>query len=100
MPVAAERADLAETARLLHAVFPIEKFSDARYLEWFYRENPVGAAIEIDRAEGGSRIGHVGGIPQEYHSASGIRMSVFPLNLAVAPSGRGRGLMTEMNDAC
>lgn len=96
-----ERADLAETARLLRAVFPIEKFSDARYLEWFYRQNPVGAAIEVDRADtDGSRIGHVGGIPQEYHSASGIRMSVFPLNLAVLPSGRGRGLMTEMNEAC
>jgi hypothetical protein len=99
MPVA-ERADLAETARLLHAVFPIEKFSDARYLEWFYRQNPVGAAIEIDRAEGGTRLGHVGGILQEYHSTSGVRRSVFPLNLAVLPSGRGRGLMTEMNEAC
>jgi len=95
-----ERADLAETARLLRAVFPIAKFADARYLEWFYRRNPVGTAVEIDRAEGGTRIGHVGGIPQEYHSTSGVRMSVFPLNLAVSSSARGRGLMTEMNEAC
>ena len=94
------RADLAETARMLHAVFPIQKFSDARYLEWFYRENPVGAAIEIDRVENGQRLGHVGGIPQEYHSTAGVRRSVFPLNLAVLPAGRGRGLMTEMNEAC
>jgi hypothetical protein len=95
-----ERADLAETARLLRTVFPIEKFSDARYLEWFYRQNPVGPAIEIDRADNGTRVGHVGGILQEYHSTSGVRRSVFPLNLAVLPRGRGRGLMTEMNEAC
>jgi hypothetical protein len=94
------RANLSDTARLLHDVFPIAKFHDARYLEWFYRRNPVGAAVEIDRAEGDTRLGHVGGIPQEYHSAAASRMSVFPLNLAVLPSGRGRGLMTEMNEAC
>ncbi|HEX3595960.1 MAG TPA: hypothetical protein VHU80_12700 [Polyangiaceae bacterium] len=95
-----ERADLNDTARLLHEVFPIAKFADARYLEWFYRQNPVGDAVEIDRAEGDTRLGHVGGIPQEYHSKARTRMSVFPLNLAVLPSGRGRGLMTEMNEAC
>ncbi|HEX4339613.1 MAG TPA: hypothetical protein VH062_27085 [Polyangiaceae bacterium] len=94
------RADLDDTARLLHEVFPIAKFEDARYLEWFYRRNPTGAAIEIDRVEDDLRLGHVGGIPQEYHSTATTRMSVFPLNLAVAESGRGRGLMTEMNEAC
>jgi len=94
------RPDLDDTARLLRAVFPIAKFGDARYLEWFYRRNPVGPAIEIDRSDGDDRLGHVGGILQEYHSTAGTRLSVFPLNLAVLPSGRGRGLMTEMNEAC
>src|ERR1700753_1817813 len=73
------RADLAETARLLRSVFPVPRFEGPRYLEWFYRQNPVGPAIEIDRTDGPSRIGHVAGIPQEYHSAAGSRMSVFPL---------------------
>jgi hypothetical protein len=92
--------DLVETARLLRSVFPIPRFDTPRYLEWFYRRNPVGRAIEIDRRDGSTRIGHVAGIPQEYHCAVGSKMSVFPLNVAVAPSGRGRGLMIEMNQAC
>src|ERR1051325_7134724 len=95
-----EPASLAATAKLLRSVFPIDRFADARYLEWFYRQNPVGRAIEIDRSDGQEPIGHTAGIPQQYHSREGVRMSVFPLDVAVAPAGRGRGLMTEMNEAC
>jgi hypothetical protein len=95
-----EPASLDATARLLRSVFPIDRFADTRYLEWFYRRSPVGSAVEIDRSEDGERIGHTAGIPQQYQSRTGRRMSVFPLNVAVAPKGRGRGLMTEMNEAC
>ena len=91
---------LRETAALLHEVFGADRFRDDRYLTWFYRENPVGPAVEIDRFLDGRLVGHTGGIVQEYHSSHGALPGVFPLNLAVHAAARGRGLMTEMNEAC
>lgn len=93
-------ADLEEIRQILYEVFPIERFRDLRYLRWFYRQNPEGAAIEINRYDNARPIAHIGGIPQRYHRLGATVPGVFPLNIAVSQSARGRGLMTEISQGC
>jgi hypothetical protein len=92
--------DLAELGRFLHAVFGVARFQNPRYLNWFYRENPEGKAVEVVRRDANGITGHVAGIHQTYHSATATLNAVFPQNLAVAESARGKGLMMRMNEAC
>lgn len=96
----ASSASEEQTRQILFEVFPIERFRDGRYLRWFYRENPVGAAIEINRYDASRPIAHIGGIPQRYHTKGRSIAGVFPLNIAVSSSARGRGLMSEISQAC
>jgi predicted N-acetyltransferase YhbS len=92
--------DLAEVARFLHAVFGVPRFQNPAYLAWFYRENPEGKAVEVVRRDASGVLGHVAGIHQTYHSTTTTLNAVFPQNLAVAQSARGKGLMMRMNEAC
>lgn len=93
-------ADLKDTARLLHDVFHSPQFEDERYLDWYYRKNPLGPAIETDIADEVGRLGHIGGIPHFYHSTSGVLQAMFPLNVAVHERARGRGVMARLTSAC
>lgn len=95
-----EKADLRDTARLLYEVFHAPQFADERYLEWFYRQNPIGPAIETDWADDQGRLGHIGGIPHEYHSKRGVLPAMFPLNVAVHERSRGKGIMAKLTGAC
>lgn len=94
------RADLADTARLLYDVYRAPQFRDARYLDWYYRQNPLGPAIETDLVDEQGRLGHMGGIPHVYHSRSGTLQAMFPLNIAVHERARGKGGMANMTAAC
>jgi hypothetical protein len=60
----------------------------------------VGPAVEINRFDGARPIAHIGGIPQRYHTKGRSIAGVFPLNIAVSASARGRGLMSEISQAC
>lgn len=95
-----EPADLAETARFLHEIFPIPRFADDRYLRWWYRENPVGAAVEADLVENGACSGHFAGIPQRLHSTRMTLPAVLLVDVSIAASQRGRGLMAVVHDLC
>ncbi|HMJ16339.1 MAG TPA: hypothetical protein VK524_33225 [Polyangiaceae bacterium] len=98
-PDDADHAD--EAARqLLYEVFPIEKFRDAAYLRWFYRESPLGPAFHSTRSEGGHALAHVGGPRQRYHRRGQELPAMIPLNLAVSERARGRGMMVDVNQAC
>jgi hypothetical protein len=81
-------------------VFRAPQFRDARYLEWYYRQNPLGPAIETDYADDEGLLGHMAGIPHVYHSRSGEHMTMFPLDIAVHGRGRGKGVMAKMTAAC
>lgn len=91
-----EGGDLRDTARLLHDVFGAPRFRDERYLDWYYRQNPLGPAIETDVADEQGRLGHIGGVPHVYHSQRGTVQCSFPLNVAVHERGRGRGLLARL----
>jgi hypothetical protein len=93
-------SDLADTARLLFDVFRAPQFRDARYLDWYYRQNPLGPAIETDYVDDDGRLGHMAGIPHVYHSRAGEHPTMFPLNIAVHERGRGKGVMAKMTAAC
>lgn len=95
-----EGGDLRDTARLLHDVFHAPQFRDERYLDWFYRRNPLGPAIETDFADDEGRLGHIGGIPHFYHSRDRVLQAMFPLNVAVHERSRGRGIMGKLTSAC
>ncbi len=69
-------------------------------MRWFYTANPEGDAIVILRMEGDRCVGHLAGIPQRYHRTGESLRMVFPLNIAVSETARGRGLMSEMSQAC
>lgn len=93
-------SDLADTARLLFEVFGAPQFRDARYLEWFYRENPHGPAIETDYVDEVGRLGHMAGVPHVYHDRTRELPAMFPLDIAVHERGRGQGVMAKMTAAC
>jgi hypothetical protein len=92
--------DLADTARLLFDVFHAPQFRDTRYLDWYYRQNPLGPAIETDYADDQGLLGHMAGIPHVYHSSSGELPAMFPLDIAVHERARGQGVMAKMTAAC
>lgn len=92
--------DLKDTARLLYDVFHAPQFRDEKYLDWYYRKNPLGPAIESDFADDVGRLGHIGGIPHFYHSKAGVLQAMFPLNVAVHERARGRGIMAKLTNAC
>lgn len=91
--------DLDATARLLFEVFGAPRFRDARYLDWFYRQNPEGRAIETDFADAQGRLGHIGGIPGVYHCSASETRTTFPLNVAVAERARGKGALGRVTKA-
>src|SRR5438552_10366726 len=92
--------DLSDTARLLFDVFHAPQFRDVRYLDWYYRRNPLGPAIETDYVDEQGLLGHMAGIPHLYHSRSGEHPTMFPLDIAVHERGRGKGVMAKMTAAC
>jgi len=91
--------NLSDTAALLYEVFHDPRFRDTAYLEWFYRKNPAGPAIETDLRDDAGRLGHIGGIPNTYHSRSGRVRSTFPINVAVAERARGKGALRRLTNA-
>jgi hypothetical protein len=91
--------DLRRSAQLLGETFALPRF-DERYLRWLYRENPNGAALEENADDGNRRIGHVAGIPQVYHRQGSELPVVVPVNVAIAPAARGKGLMSTLNRNC
>ena len=93
-------SELADTARLLFEVFRAPQFRDVRYLDWYYRRNPLGPAIETNYVDEHGVLGHMAGIPHVYHSRSGELPTMFPLNIAVHERGRGQGVMAKMTAAC
>jgi len=94
------RYNLRLTARLLRETFGLDQFDDERYLRWFYDENPLGAAIEEQFDQGDRRLAHLAGIPQEYHCRESCLPIVFPLHIAVDPTLRGRGMMSQLSTRC
>lgn len=92
--------DLRDTSRLLFEVYGAPQFRDERYLEWFYRKNPLGPAIETDYIDDQGRLGHMGGIPHVYQTLGRELQAMFPLNIAVHERGRGKGVMAKMTAAC
>lgn len=93
-------SDLADSARLLFDVFHAPQFRDSRYLDWYYRQNPLGPAIETEYADEQGLLGHMAGIPHIYHSRSGELPAMFPLDIAVHERARGQGVMAKMTAAC
>jgi hypothetical protein len=93
-------SELADIARLLFDVFHAPQFRDSRYLDWYYRQNPLGPAIETNFADEQGLLGHMAGIPHVYHSRSGELPAMFPLNIAVHERGRGQGVMAKMTASC
>lgn len=96
----ARRQDLLKTAYILRETFGVSHFEDEAYLRWFYDENPVGRALEEHFDEDGRRLAHLAGIPQEYHCRERRLSAVFPLHIAVDPSLRGRGMMSNLSRRC
>jgi hypothetical protein len=107
--------DLEQTARLLYDVYELDSFRDARYLDWLYRQNPAGLAVEIDRFDGGELVAHMAGVPQRYHrlesrqntaDAAGelrteqVAPAIILLNIGIAVRARGHGRMFEIGNAC
>ena len=94
------RHSLRLTARLLRETFGLDQFDDERYLRWFYDENPLGAAIEEQFDQGDRRLAHLAGIPQEYHCRESRLPILFPLHIAVDPTLRGHGMMSQLSTRC
>lgn len=94
------RHSLRLTASLLRETFGLDQFDNERYLRWFYDENPLGAAIEEHFDQGDRRLAHLAGIPQEYHCRESCLPIVFPLHIAVDPTLRGRGMMSQLSTRC
>jgi len=91
---------LEQARRVLYEVYGLARFREPSYLRWFYFDNPIGPAIIVNRVDGDCCVAHIAGIPQTYHRAGEERPAVFPLNIAVLPKARGRGLMTEISQEC
>lgn len=91
--------DLEAARSVLFEVYGLKQFRDTRYLDWFYRKNPVGPAIVINYFVDGECIAHMAGIPQRYACGDKVMPFVFPINIAVSEKARGQGMMTKMCQA-
>jgi hypothetical protein len=81
--------DLEATAALLREAHPdADRFRDARFLQWLYRENPLGPAIAEDVDRKGRRVAHFALVPQPYRNAEQRAAFVLSVN-AVTRSGLG-----------
>jgi hypothetical protein len=85
------------TARLLVENLDAVRFGHPGYLEWFYRANPRGEAIEANEDdETGNRIGHYAVIPTRYRTPAGPTPFIFSSNVATDPTVRRGGLFRTM----
>ena len=74
--------------------FPLTKNSS--YLDWLYKDNPIGNFIGIDAVENENLIGQVGGIPQEFNF-NGEKIKILQsINVCVDSNYRGKNLFSEM----
>jgi hypothetical protein len=89
-------SDQQATSALLASALDPERFGDGRYLEWFYDENPRGAAIDENVDEDGRRVAHYGVLPTIWRTPAGPTPFIFSSNVATDPSVRRGGLFREM----
>ena len=76
--------------------YPAKK--NEKYLEWLYKQNPLGNFIGIDATdeERGIKIGQVGGIPYEFNY-NGKKIKILQsINVCVDQNYRGNKLFTKM----
>ncbi len=92
-------AEIEDARKILFEVYGLERFRDTRYLDWFYRKNPVAPAVVINRHTDGECVGHTVGIPMRFRRGKEVMRFIFPMNIAVGEKARGQGLMTEMTAA-
>ncbi len=85
---------LAEATALLDAELPDPRFGSAEYLQWCYRENPLGRAIaryqQIPTENGAHMVAHYVNIPRRYRGPAGaVSEGAWSLN-AVVRTGHQR----------
>jgi hypothetical protein len=86
-----------KTAQLLVDALDRERFGHPGYLQWFYRANPRGEAIdENEDDEHGNRIGHYAVIPTVYRTPVGLTPFIFSSNVATSAVVRRAGLFRTM----
>lgn len=91
---------LRAASSLLHEVFQIPRFADARFLDWLYRQNPDGPAVVSDEFVGEACKGHYCVVPCSMVS-EGKRLPVsLSLNTAVSADIRLKGTFARLGEEC
>jgi GNAT superfamily N-acetyltransferase len=85
-------SDLSATVDLINAVFAPSPPVTAEDLEWYYRDNPEGAAAVGRVDEAGRQLGNYALVPLRLDRADGASVRVgLGVDLAVRPDARGTG---------
>ena len=93
----AEPTSDEKSTRLLVEALDPERFGHPGYLQWFYRDNPRGEALdENEDDEHGNRISHYAVLPTIYRTAAGPTPFIFSSNVATSPTVRRSGLFRTM----
>lgn len=82
--------EIEKTALLLKLVWPHSNFTKD-YLNWLYRENPVGKAEAYNIWDNGEIIAHYAAIPIKAKLFGSLEKGLLSINTAVHPSYRGKG---------
>ncbi len=88
----------ALTRALLVAELDAPRFLHAGYLEWFYADNPRGAAMQEneDDPDTGRRVGHYGILPALFRHGNETLPFIFSSNVATDSTARRSGLFRQM----
>lgn len=89
--------DLRRYTDLFSACFPnAGKLGDASYLDWLYRQNPLGEAVGFNAVDGGRLAAHYICTRALVELDGVATPALLSLNTATHPDFQGRGLFTRL----
>ncbi len=92
-------SEIAQVSQLLLAVFTGFGHMDPGYLDWSYRENPVGPAVGRNAWDGGRLAAHYVTVPLRARLFGHEARGVLSLHTATHPDYQGQGLFTRLAEA-
>jgi hypothetical protein len=83
-------------SRLLSQVFPETRKFTPLYIDWQYKQNPVGTVVGCDAFFEGKLVAHYVTIPVVYNIEGKKTKGLLSLNTATHVSHQGKGLFTKL----
>lgn len=90
---------LTSYAKLLKICFPKARHYTHDYLEWLYKNNPLGTVVGFDAVENERIAAHYACVPAAIELHGKQRRALLSLNTATHPEYQGKGLFKKLASA-